>query len=850
VNRRRLLDGLDDEIRDHIEREIRENIERGMTPEQAEAAALRKFGNVARVMEDTRDVWRNVRIEQLFEDVRYAVRYLRRNPRFTTVVVLTLALGIGLNTAVFSVVNTVLLKPVAYPNPERLVWIADYDPNTGRDFVMLQDFFDWRKQARSYTAMAAYGYQQAAIGTEEGVSQVTAIYVAGDFWSITGAQAESGRLFGEEEGDGLVLSQDLFERQFGGDAEVIGKPLLVNGRQVRLTGVLPKSFRFQFPMWWTATHPQPVEAYVSLPQPRGRMGQGTQVVAALKPGIGIEQAQAELKVLEMRLRLADGRRPAVTGAQAESLEEKITGSVRRPLMILIAAGAFVLLIASVNVANLLLARATVRQKEIAIRAAVGAGRTRVIRQLLIESTVQAVAGGAAGLLLAYGVIAILVRISPYAIPRLSETVVDARVLAFTFGLSILTGILFGAGPAVSLWRTNLHNALKEGTRGSPGFPGLRLRRLLVAVELSLAIVLLTGAGLMLKSFSRMNERPPGFAPESVVVMNLRFAGPRYATKPAQQAYFRELLQRIERAPGVLSAGISSWFLFSGAPAYPADTDRERTRVIRVHATTPGYLSALGMTLVRGRWLTESDSSGALLNESMAREAFGAIDPIGRQLSIPHTVTVVGILADIKYSKLDAEAPAEVFVGHQHGGPPLLYGAEVAARTAGNPAAVAASLRKLIAGIDRSQPIFGVKTLEQALAESIAPRRFHLFLLGGFAGSALVLAVIGIYGVVAYSVAQRTREIGVRMALGARRGHVAGMVVRGALPMAAAGIAMGLAAAWGMTRLMQALLYGVKATDPEMFAAAALLLGITALTACLGPALKAASVDPTVALRHE
>ncbi len=849
MKRRRPLDGLEEELRDHIERETHENIERGMTPEEARTAALRKFGNVGRVIEDTRDVWRWLWIDQLLQDVRYSLRFLRRSPRFTTVVVLTLALGIGMNTAVFSVVNTVLLKPLACPNPERLVWLGEYDPNIQRDWVWLPDFFEWRKQAQSYTGMAAYGYHQAAIATGQGAIQVTGAYVAGDFWNITGAQPVLGRLFATEETDGIVLSWDIFEREFGADVRIVGKPVAVNGRTATVTGVLPKSFRFQFPVWWTASRPQPVEAYVSLP-PRGQMiAQTTQVVAALKPGIRIGQAQAELDSLEKHLREQAGRRPPATRVVISPLQEKLTGSSRRALMVLLASGLFVLLIASVNVANLLLARATVRRKEIAIRAAVGAGRARVIRQLLAESVLLSLAGGSAGLVLARWAIAALVRISPHAIPRLSETTIDARVLAFTLTVSIVTGILFGAGPAISLWRTDLQEALKEGARSSAGISGLRMRRALVAVELSLAIVLLTGAGLTLKSFWRMNEHSPGFVPEKVIVMKVRFTGLRYLPKLAQQAYFREVLRRIEGSPGVQAAGLSTWFLFGGAPAFPIDTDRTQTRVIRVNAVTPGYLEALGMTLVKGRWLSDSDSAGALLNESMARRAFGAMDPIGRQLSIPRPVTIVGILADMKYSKLDAGAIPEIFVAHQQQAPNL-YGAEIAVRTDARPETLAPALRKLISDIDPSQPVFDVKTLDRALAESIAPRRFNLFLLGSFSASALLLALVGIYGVIAYSVSARTREIGVRMALGARRGQVAGMVVREALPLAIAGISAGLAAALGLTRLMAVLLYGVKATDPATFAAVAIVLGITAIAACVGPALKAASIDPTLALRSE
>jgi predicted permease len=848
VTRRRALDGLEEDIRDHIERETQDNIERGMTPAEARHAALRKFGNVTRAMEETRDIWRWIWLEQLLQDLGYSLRSLRRNPRFAAVAALTLALGIGMTTAVFSVIDTVLLKPLAYPNPERLVWMGEYDPNLQRDIAMFQDFSDWRKQARSYAGMAAYGYRQAVIGTGQGSSDVTAVYVAGDFWRITGARAAVGRLFGEEEADCVVLSWDFFQREFGGDARRVGQPLVMNGRPARIAGVLPRSFRFQFPMWWTAAHPQPVEAYISPPPSAERMVQFTQVVAALKPGIRIEQAQAELESLEKHLVEEAGREPPIPKVRIGPLQEKLAGGSRRALMVLLAAGGFVLLIAAVNVANLLLARATVRRKEVAIRAALGAGRMRVMGQLLAESVLLALAGGAAGLLLARWAIASLVRISPFAIPRLAEAAIDTRVLAFTLGISLLTAILFGAGPAFSLWRANLHDALKDGARSSSGLAGQRTRQMLAAVELSLAIVLLTGAGLMLKSFARMNEHAPGFVPEKVIVMKVRFAGPQYEEKPAQQAYLRELLRRVESAPGVLSAGVSTWFLFDGAPAFPADTTPGQTHLIRVNAASPGYLKALGMTLVKGRWLRASDSAGAMLNESMARQAFGAMDPLGRQLSIPQPATVVGVLADVKYSKLDAAAAPEAFVGFEQ--VPPLNGTEIAVRTAGSTAALAPALRKLVTDIDPSQPVYDVKTLDQALAASIAPRRFNLFLLGVFAVSALVLAAVGIYGVMAYSVAERTREIGVRIALGARRGQVATMVVREALPIAAAGIAAGLAATWALTRLMATLLYDVQATDPETFLTVAILLGITALAACAAPALRAASIDPTVALRYE
>ena len=840
------LHGLEQEIRDHIERETEENLARGMTPEAARQAALRRFGNVARIQEDTREVWGGVWLDQLAQDARHGLRLLRRNPRFTLVAVAALAIGIGMNTAVFSVVDAVLLKPLPYPHPERLVWLADYDPHIHRDFADLANFFDWRRYAGSYSGMAAYGYLQAALGTPRGAAYATAIYVAGDFWKLTGGRAEAGRLCASEEADCVVLSRDLFDRVYAADPHTLGSAIQVNGRSTILAGVLPRDFRLELPMWWIAEHPEAVEAFVSLPPPRDRMAQSGQVFASLAPGVRIEQAQAELQALQKRLEREGGHRGVMTVLRVEPLAEKLSGGSRRALVVLLAAGGFLLLIACVNVASLLLARAATRRKEIAIRAAIGAGRVRLFRQLLVESAWLALAGGAAGLLLARWAVALLVRTAPYAIPRMAQTAVDARVAAFTLAVSLAAALLFGAGSAIACRRGNLLAALKEGARGGAGVMGARTRRVLMTAELSLAIVLLSGAGLMAKSVARMNQRPPGFDPARTVVMKVRLAGPRYRVKAAQEAYVRETLRRLA-ATGLPAAGVSTWFLWGGAPAFATDPDPATTHVIRINAVSAGYLQALGMRLLRGRWLRDEDA-GVLLNESMARQAFGALDPIGRQFSLPQPRTVVGILADLKYFRPDAEAAPEAYESWQAA--PGVFSLEIAARAAGDPHAAARKLQQQLAEIDRAQPVYDARTLADTLADSIAPRRLNLLLLASFAAAALALALAGVYGVMSYSVAERTREIGVRIALGARRGRVIAMVAREAGGVAAAGIAIGLAASWAATRAMAGLLYGVAPNDPAVFAVVALALGATALAACLGPALRASATDPAVALRTE
>jgi predicted permease len=530
------LDNLDDDIRDHIELEIRDNLERGMTPEDARAAAVRKFGNIPRIKEETREVWTWVWLEQLLQDLRYGFRWLRKNPGLSLITIFTLALGIGINTAVWSVVNSVLLRPLDYPHSERLVWLADYEPFFQRDAIFLSDYFVWRTHASSYTAMAAYGYNQAAMVTPKDASHITGVAVAGDFWEITGAHPALGRLFQPEERDTVVLSWELFQRQFGGDPNIVGSSVLLDGRPVTITGVLGRSFRFQFPAWWTPVRALAAEAFVPFPPGTDQASRTGEVVAALKPGVTTQQALAELEVLERHIfeqYRGPHPRQLFTKLRVEPLQEKLVGTARPALLVLLAAGAFVFLIATVNIANLLLARSTAREREIAIRAAVGAGRRRVVRQLFVESTIPALCGGALGLLLAHWGIQILVGLLPNALPRLAETGMDGSVLAFTLVMSLGAGILCGAGPALSAWRTNLYEALKDGARISSAASRARIRGLLVAGELALAMVLLTGAGLMLKSFVRMNVRPPGFAPDRILLVNIRLSGSQYDKKPPQ-----------------------------------------------------------------------------------------------------------------------------------------------------------------------------------------------------------------------------------------------------------------------------------------------------------------------------
>jgi putative ABC transport system permease protein len=789
-------------------------------------------------------------LDQLIQDIRYAARMLRRNARFSTVVVLTLALGIGLNTAAFSVVNAVLLNPLSYPGADRLVWLTDFSEYFQQDTLASRaDYVIWRDEARSFEQMAAYGSQELALLSGGEATQEQIASITGDFWTMTGAKAERGRLFEEHESERIVLSHELAQRRFGQTPHVVGRTLLVDGHAFTVSGVLPAAFRFVLPLVnGLGEESRRIGAYIPIPdgaeppgapisKASGPAPAWVNVIAKLGPGVSIEQAAAEMEPIHARLSREFPHPLRGSRLTVLPLVEKLSGGARRGLLVLLGAACFVLLIATANVAGLLLAQTSKRSREMAIRSAIGAWRSHIARQILTESLVLALLGGGAGLVAAHWLLGIAASLGADAAPRLEEAAIGTPGLLFAAAASLVTALSLGLGVFVSRRR------LSDGSRGdAAGTP--RLRNLLVGSELALALILLVGAGLMLKSFWLMNERPAGFHPENILSMRISLSGPRYDSWPPKAAYIQGLLERLQATPGVQAAGIDTGTLNTEVAV------GGMSAVSAVRLVSPGYLRAMGAPLVRGRWPADGEALDAVLvNETFARGMGGVDELIGKRIGGSFlSGTIVGVVADMQYKQLDAAARPDVYYPYQRS--PLEVRSMQALVGVTEPRAAAGAVRELVAGIDPTQPVYRFGTLENQLSDLIAPRIFHLALLAGYSLAAVLLALVGIYGLMAQVVEQRTREVGIRMALGARREQVVGMIVRQGMGVALAGTIAGTVGAFALTRLMSSMLYGVESNDPMIFAVVATALSLAALVACWGPARRAAQIDPTTALRHE
>jgi len=688
--------------------------------------------------------------------------------------------------------------------------------------------------------------------------------VTEDFWDLTGARPTVGRLPRSDERDVVVLSHASAQRWFDGDAGAIGRSVTLEGELATVVGVLPGDFRFHLPAPpWPGFRPKAIDIYqpMVISPVRERMIGMFNVVGRLAPGSAIEQARVELEVIRARI-AQEHPNPYLFEGQAKlrvvPLHDQLAGGARLALWVMLAAVGFVLLIACANAANLLLARASTRHNEIAIRASLGAGRLRVLQQCLVESLVLALLGSASGLLIARLAVAAIMRFGPESVPRLGEAVIDGPVFAVALGLGVLTALVFGSAPALALWKVNPIQALRRGGNGRSGHvTGIRARRVILDAQIALALVLLIAAGLMLKSAGRLTAYPPGFEPRQILTMKIVSTDPAYRDAPARKfAGVDALLDGLRAQPGVEAASISTHgfaltqrLVVEGAPEVSAD-ELARLEPIVVNSTSAALARVMGLRMTRGRWIADNEPA-VVLNERLARRDFPGQDPIGRRIRLDEGgpfLTIVGVAADLRFSRLDAVPEPEIYVPYSQSDD--MFGVVALVRTTGDPLALASTVRPLLARIDKTLVPDEVMTLEQRLAETIAPQRWNLLMLGTFATSALVLALIGMYGLMTYSVAQRRQEIGVRMALGAQRVEVVRMVVRQGMGIALAGIGVGVVSSLALTRVMSSLLYDVEPSDPQTFVVVTAAFASVALVACCVPALKAAHVDPAIALRYE
>jgi len=808
-------------------------------------------------------------MQTLLQDLRYAFRLLAKSPGFAAIAILTLALGIGANTAIFSVVNAVLLRPLAFRDPSRLVIVAEKSPFPTIS-TSYQNFVDWRDQSRSFESMeATRGTGLTLTGAGEPELLLARMATAGLF-PLLGVEAHTGRTFLPEEDRAgsapvALLSYGLWQRRFGGSREIIGKPITLGSQPYTVVGVLPAGFQIL----------QPADVFVpfkpwaaTLPDDRN-WHPGIFAVARLKPGVSREQARAEMVGITKRLEQQYPDFNAGTSADVIGLQEQMVQNIRPALMLLLGAVSLVLLIACVNVANLLLARAASRGREVAIRTAMGAGRPRVVRQLLTESVLLSLGGGLLGLFLAWASLGPLLKISAGSVPQVIPIELDRAVLVFTFLVSLVTGLVFGIVPALRTAGLDLRGALNESSRGSTSGPGHhRLRGVLVASEMALAVLLLVGSGLLLRSFSLLQDVPPGFQVDHLLVADIPLSQTAYAKPEQRYQFFDRLVERAKALPGVRSAGAASFLPVSGGGSiihfnitgHPPKTPHDYVAA-GYRAVTPNYLETLGVPLLQGRLLTPADNEKApavvVINASMAKTNFAGENPLGKRIQLGTTpdkdvptMEIVGVVGDVRPG-LGVDPQTEMYLPYRQADLVLpVFQLSLVLRTAADPQLQAPALRTALAEIDPNQPLVKVRTMEENMAATVAQPRFRTWLIAIFAAVALVLAAIGVYGVMSYTVTQRTSEIGIRVTLGAQPEDVFKIVVGQGLRVALAGVGAGIVAALAMTRVLESFLYGVSAYDPPTFFGVAIVLTIVAVAASFFPARRATLVDPMVALRYE
>jgi putative ABC transport system permease protein len=882
-DRRAVEREIDDELRFHLDMEAAYRQRHGVDAASARSEAARIFGGVESTKDDLRDARGGNGVENTIKDVRYAVRALRRNPGFTIVAALTLALGVGANTALFSVVNGVLLRPLPYREPDRLVairntWEGNNDPLAAIGSISPAEYFDYRDRLSAFESLGVYAPAVASLTGDGEPERVPAVALTAGVFPALGVTPVAGRAFTPAEDvpgvNVAVLSYGLWQRRFGGSRDVVGRTIQVDGVATTIVGVMPDGFRVPEQLSET----DPGQLFVPLGLSRDsvkiRGSHFLSGVARLRHGLTPAQGSADVAAVARRFPVDypnDYPAKMSFAAGAMPLLDSVVGQVRPTLFVLLGAVGFVLLIACANVASLLLSRTEGRRREMAVRTALGAGRSRLVRQLLVESIVLSLVGGVVGVGLAMAGTKLLIALRPPNIPRLDAIGVDLRVLLFALVASSVVGVLFGLLPAVQATRLDVQSMLREGGRGVASSGRQGARRVLVASEVAIALVLLVGAGLMTRSFVRLLSVDPGYRVDHVLTVPITLSDSRYADNERVIAFFQELTRRVSSLAGVTSVGaVAGVPLVSqrgdlsidieGRPVAPGESKRRADWQV----VTPGYFKAIGMRLVRGRGIEDTDLENTpgvvVINETLAKKYWPNADPIGKRFKLgggagPGMVTVVGIVADVRQSSLAATPKGEMYLAHTQfrfwgGGNRILRSLSLVLRTTGDPAAMTRAVRGEVSTLDSQLPLGQFRTMEDVRGESVSQPRFLVFLFSTFSVVALAIAVIGIYGVIAYGVAQRRKEIGIRVALGARPSAVAAMVVRQGLGLAGVGIVVGLGLALALTRFLSRFLFSVTPTDPVTLMGVAAALGVAALLASYVPALRATRTDPVEVLRAD
>jgi putative ABC transport system permease protein len=872
--RRKIYDDLSEEIRQHLDEKIDALVAEGMSREEAVHAARREFGNVTRIEERGRETWMWPLIERLWADTRFAFRQLNKNWGFAFTAIVTLALGIGATTAIFSLVEAVLLSPLPFPDSNRLVWISQQDhslPGVASESLSYPDYFDWRAQNHTLSGIASYVGSGVNYQNENGSQRIDAQTVSSNFFDVLGVAPVAGRDFAwsdEKAGNrAVMLSYAFWQSDFGAAKYIVGKTIHLDGHNYTVAGVMPRDFRYPLdnpaPALWKSL----AEDAEGDDPPVGQRGFDVlDVIGRLKPGVTVDQAKADMSLIAGNLAKqfpADNKH--YSSALVEPELEHMTGDTRPAMRMMFAAVMLVLLLVCANVAGLLLARGSRRSAEFALRAAVGAGRAAIVRQLLVESLVLSLCGGAAGVALAFGLLRAILKFMPLDIPRIEGATLDARVLLFVLAVSLVSGILFGALPALRTSRQAPLTALREGSRTVAGGRGQhRIHNGLVVAQTAIGMVLLIGSGLLMRSFIRILNVDPGFDSKHVLTSRI---GVSFDTLKHDEhfLFYQQLLDRIRALPGVESAS-AGWPMPMSSSNATISIDIEGRPVAKgdepsesIGLAMPGYFETMRIPLIAGRYLGAQDGlagpATVVINQAFAKKYFPGANPIGQHIQIgmgdgkfEHPMReVVGVIGDVKHKGLTADADAQMYVPYAQA---IITNPYLVVRTNANPAAMQSAVNAAIHSLDKNVPVYQVRTLDDYLSKSVAEPRFQAFLLTCFAGIALVLAAIGLYGLLSYMVSQRTLEIGVRMALGAQRGDVLGMIVRRGLTLSLAGVGAGVAISVLAMRLISGMLFHTRPTDPVTFAATAALLVLVSVAASMLPAFRAARLDPMKTLREQ